>query len=72
MIGKENKKRHSEWKVSSNRIAEKTFYQVYRLSDVNEVDHSGNRETRGGLYESRIDAERLAAVLNEEEVMKCQ
>lgn len=55
---------HSEWKISSNIVAGKKFYQVYRLRDVNETDHSGNRETRGGLYESRLDAEKLAEVLN--------
>ncbi len=55
---------HSEWKISSNIVAGKKFFQVYRLRDVNETDHSGNRETRGGLYESRLDAEKLAEVLN--------
>lgn len=59
-------KNPSEWKVSSNPVAGKTFYQVYRTRDINEVNHSGNRETRGGLYESRIDAEKLAATLNAE------
>lgn len=60
-------KNPSEWRVSSNPVAGKTFYQVYRIRDIDAVDHSGNRETRGGLYESRIDAEKLAATLNAEE-----
>ena len=59
-------KKPSEWRVSSNPVAGKTFYQVYRIRNVNGIDHSGNRETRGGLYESRMDAEKLAATLNEE------
>lgn len=63
-------KEHSEWRISTNPIAGKKFYQVYRIIDVTEVEHSGNRETRGGLYESRIDAEKLAATLNEEEAQK--
>lgn len=63
-------KNPSEWKVSSNPIGEKTFYGVYRIRDINEVDHSGNRETRGGWYENRIDAEKLAKLLNEEEACK--
>ena len=57
---------HSEWRVSSNPVAGKMFYQVYRIRDVERIDHSGNRETRGGLYESRQDAEKLAALLNSE------
>ena len=61
---------HSEWRVTCNPIAGKNFYGVYRLRDKDAVDHSGNRETRGGYYESRIDAERLAATLNAEESKK--
>lgn len=56
----------SEWRVSSNPIAGKMFYGVYRIRDINDVDHSGNRETRGGWYETREEAEALAAKLNEE------
>lgn len=55
---------HSEWRISSNIVAGEKFYQVYRLMDVNATDHSGNRETRGGLYESLLDAEKLAETLN--------
>ena len=57
---------HSSWKISTNIVAGRELYQVYRIINVNEPDHSGNRETRGGLYESRIDAEKLAATLNAE------
>ncbi len=45
------------------------FYGVYRLRDVNEIDHSGNRETRGGWYEHRKEAEALARRLNTEEAV---
>lgn len=62
---------HSEWRISTNIVAGKKFYQVYRLLDVNEIDHSGNRETRGGLYESIRDAKTLARRLNTEEAIKC-
>lgn len=62
---------HSEWRISTNIVAGKEFYQVYRLLDVNEIDHSGNRETRGGLYESIRDAKALARRLNTEEAIKC-
>ena len=54
-----------EWKVSRNPIGEKTFYQVFRIRDTSKLDHSGNRETRG-LYETREEAERIAANLNME------
>lgn len=57
---------HSPWRVSTNPVAGKKFYQVYRIIDVDQIEHSGNRETRGGLYESRQDAEKLAALLNSE------
>ena len=36
----------------------------------NEIDHSGNRETRGGLYDSIRDAKALARRLNTEEAIK--
>ena len=55
----------SEWMVSKNPIAGKTFYQVYRLYDKQKIDHNGNRETKG-MYETREEAERLAKLLNEE------
>ena len=63
-------KNPGEWKVSRNPVAGKTFYQVCRKRDIKGVDHSGNRETRGGLYENRLDAEKLAATLNAEEGRK--
>ena len=37
----------SKWKVSNTYAGGERFYQVYRLRDVNEVDHSGNREIAG-------------------------
>lgn len=63
-------KQHSEWRISTNVVAGRKFYQVYRIKDLSEPDHSGNRETRGGLYESRRDAEALARRLNSEEAVK--
>ena len=60
-------KNPSEWRVSSNLIAGRKLYGVYRIRDINEPDHSGNRESRGELYEAREEAEVLAERLNEEE-----
>lgn len=66
----EQQKQHSEWRISTNVVAGRKFYQVYRIKNLSEPDHSGNRETRGGLYESRRDAEALARRLNSEEAVK--
>ena len=55
------------WKVTSNLINGKTMYAVYRLKDVNEVDHSGNREFAGGYVEDRLTVEIAAEHLNEKE-----
>lgn len=57
-------KNPSEWRVTSNSIAGTMLYGVYRLRDKDAIDHSGNREMRGGWWDSRHDAERLAEVLN--------
>ena len=42
------------------------LYAVYRIRDVDEVDHSGNREYwRGGWIESREEAQRYADKMNQ-------
>ena len=62
----------SEWRVTANPVAGKMLYGVYRLRDKDALDHSGNRETRGGYYERREDAEKLAATLNKDEEEKAR
>ena len=57
----------SNWRVTANPVLGKMFYGVYRLKDVSDIDHSGNRETRGGYFGTRKEAEALAERLNEEE-----
>jgi hypothetical protein len=57
----------SKWKVTSNRINGQTMYGVYRMVDVNAVDHSGNREMAGGYVAYREAAQILANKLNQEE-----
>lgn len=54
----------SEWKVTSNVIDGEKMYAVYRLRDVNEVDHSGNREYAGGYVEYYDAAQTAADQLN--------
>lgn len=61
----------SEWRVTTNYIATDEgrvpMYGVYRLRDMDAVDHSGNREMAGKWYEDRKQAEELARMMNEEE-----
>ena len=57
----------SEWRVSSNPIgANEILYQVYRIRNTEEVDHSGNREVFDS-YISRDIAEMKASELNRKE-----
>ena len=57
----------SEWRVTSQYRDGKQIFQVYRLRDVNAVDHSGNREYSGGIFDNDDDAEKLADELNKVE-----
>ena len=61
----------SEWRVSIMWLNGKKYYQVYRIKDMKKVDHSGNREYKGGLMEDEFKAISLAKRLNArlEEVM---
>lgn len=40
----EEDKMKSEWRVTCNYICGGLVYNVYRLRDLDEIDHSGNRE----------------------------
>mgnify|MGYP000908557185 FL=1 len=56
----------SEWRISSMWLGKKKYYQVYRIKDMKKVDHSGNREYKGGLMEDEFEAMALANKLNAE------
>lgn len=56
-----------KWKVTSQYIGDTKKYSVYRLRDVNAVDHSGNREYAGGWSENKEAMEVIAEQLNEAE-----
>ena len=60
-------KQPSEWRVSANPVGGRMFYGAYRIRNVKEVDHSGNRETRGVLFADRSEAEKFVNYLNKEE-----
>ncbi len=55
------------WKVTSQVIGDCKKYAVYRLLDVNEVDHSGNREFAGNYVEDKQIAGFVAEQLNDKE-----
>lgn len=55
------------WQVEIVISGGKKLYRVFRIKDPTKKDTSDNRETRGGLYDSYIDADRLRRILNEEE-----
>ena len=57
----------SEWRVTANPTGGKMLYGVYRLRDVDAIDHSGNRESLGRYFEDRALAEDVARIMNEEE-----
>lgn len=57
----------SAWKISSQYLCGRKVYQVYRIKDVNAVDHSGNREYAGKLTDDEAAALALAEKLNKEE-----
>lgn len=54
----------SEWRVSSNFFDDKKHFIVYRIRDLSEPDHSGNREYRGNYITDREEAKKMAADLN--------
>ena len=57
----------SEWRVTANPTGGKMLCGVYRLRDVDAIDHSGNRESLGRYFEDRALAEDVARIMNEEE-----
>ncbi|MBP1924625.1 hypothetical protein J2Z76_000478 [Sedimentibacter acidaminivorans] len=56
----------SKWKVTTNTVCGEKMYGVYRIRNINEVDHSGNREMAGGYIESKETAQSIADKLNAE------
>ena len=57
----------SEWRVSHNYVpGVGDFWEVYRLKSMCAVDHSGNREYRGGPFNTEADAKAYADKLNAE------
>lgn len=57
----------SKWKISSQYLCGRKVYQVYRIKDVNAVDHSGNHEYAGKLTDDEAAAMAHVERLNAEE-----
>ena len=55
-----------KWKVTCNPVGDRYLYAAYRLRDVNEVDHSGNREYGSQYMTSEAEAQKIADKLNSE------
>lgn len=56
----------SKWKITHNYILGRAVFQVYRIRDINEVDHAGNREIWPKIFETEEEAQALVDKLNEE------
>lgn len=56
-----------KWDISSQYINDKEVFTVYRLHDTSDIDHSGNREYKGGCFYDEAAAQALADRLNKEE-----
>ena len=56
-----------KWKVTANPVGGGMLYAVYRLVDVNAVDHSGNREYATSYIEDEDTALTIAEGLNRKE-----
>lgn len=55
-------------RVIERPVAGRIFYQAYRLNDVCADNVEKNRETWGGFYTTRKEAENIADWLNKEGV----
>ena len=58
----------SKWRIMPVEVAGRTFYQAYRLIDLCAENTRKNRETWGGYYVTRKEAENIADWLNKEGV----
>ncbi len=56
----------SKWKVTSQYVGGEKIYQVYRLRDINAIDHSGNREYVRFITSDKKEAEAMAIAKNKE------
>lgn len=55
---------HCEWRVSTQYIGGSKIFQVYRIIDPSGIDHAGNREYAGEVFETESMAAEEAARRN--------
>lgn len=53
-----------KWRVTANPVGGSMLYAVYRLRDVDAVDHSGNREYASDYIDDKDTALTIAEGLN--------
>lgn len=54
------------WMVTTVPVAGATLYTAYKLKDETRPDETGNRIHKGGLWQTKKEAENLAKLWNEE------
>lgn len=54
------------WKITTVPVAGATLYTAYKLKDETRPDEAGNRIHKGGLWQTKKEAENLAKLWNEE------
>lgn len=64
-IGKVVKLMRSKWKITWQRVGNTDIYQVYRIRNINAIDHAGNREYFPGTFDNEAAAQAVADRLNE-------
>ena len=52
------------WRVIAMAVGGREYWFVYKLKSVCAPDATGNREFKGGNFDSRLDAEKYADLLN--------
>ena len=52
------------WKVSHTYAGGEFFYQVYRIRDLDQPDHAGNRDTYHKCFDTEEQAQAFADKLN--------
>lgn len=57
----------SEWRVQKTPVEDGFVYQIYRIRDINTIDHSGNREYSDRVFDDLDLAEDVARIMNEGE-----
>lgn len=54
------------WKIAPVPVAGGTLWSAYKLRNADRPDEDGNREMRGGFWQTAKEAQNLADLWNEE------